>query len=324
MPAISVIVPVYNAETTLRRCVDSILKQAFVDFEVLLIDDGSTDSSGQICDEYGQKDSRVRIFHTENGGASSARNKGLDNAKGDWITFCDSDDYVYPDWLGNYHLQSGDRYGLLCQGIMSSKSLDNRINCEFHYGTEFKSDRLDGLERLFAGKILGYTGIKAFRRDIIQTEHLRFNTGIKLREDLEFVLRYLQFIDKIKCVKEAGYYYEVPDWNSKYKFNINNSLNFYRSAFKCVKYLGVGKGSPLRTEIREGYTNCLNIMFAGCESFSQRKRCLNEIVSILTTDYEESQIFRPTKFILRYDKSGILAQACYSIHSLLRKKNFKG
>lgn len=86
MPKISVIVPVYNTEKYLHRCVDSILAQTFTDFELLLIDDGSTDSSGAICDEYAQKDSRVRVFHKENGGASSARNLGLDNATGEWIT----------------------------------------------------------------------------------------------------------------------------------------------------------------------------------------------------------------------------------------------
>lgn len=88
-PKISVIVPVYNAESTIRRCVDSILAQTFTDFECLLIDDGSKDRSGEICDEYAEKDSRVMAFHKENGGVSSARNLGLDNARGDgshlWI-----------------------------------------------------------------------------------------------------------------------------------------------------------------------------------------------------------------------------------------------
>ena len=84
MPQISVIVPVYNTEKYLHRCIDSILSQTFTDFEVLLIDDGSTDSSGEICDEYAAKDSRVRVFHKENGGVSSERNMGLDNAYGEY------------------------------------------------------------------------------------------------------------------------------------------------------------------------------------------------------------------------------------------------
>ena len=99
MPQISVIVPVYNAEKYLHRCIDSILAQTFSDFELLLIDDGSKDNSGRICDEYAAKDSRIRVFHKKNGGVSSARNMGLDNAKGDWITFVDSDDWVKQDYL---------------------------------------------------------------------------------------------------------------------------------------------------------------------------------------------------------------------------------
>ena len=99
---ISVIVPVYNAEKYLHRCVDSILTQTFDNFELLLINDGSNDNSGVICDEYALKDSRVRVFHKENGGVSSARNLGLDNSKGEWIAFCDADDYALPTFLSTY------------------------------------------------------------------------------------------------------------------------------------------------------------------------------------------------------------------------------
>ena len=102
IPKISVIIPVYNTEKFLHRCIDSILTQTYTDFELLLIDDGSKDSSGSICDEYAEKDSRVRVFHKENGGVSSARNLGLDNAWGEWITFVDSDDYIEENFLKSF------------------------------------------------------------------------------------------------------------------------------------------------------------------------------------------------------------------------------
>ena len=89
---ISVIVPVYNTEKYLNRCVDSVLSQTYTDFELLLVDDGSTDSSGTICDSYALQDERVRVFHQVNGGVSSARKLGLDNAQGEWVTLIDSDD----------------------------------------------------------------------------------------------------------------------------------------------------------------------------------------------------------------------------------------
>lgn len=98
-PAFSIIVPVYNAESTLQRCVDSILAQTFEDFELILINDGSKDQSGDICDEYAAKDSRVKTVHKTNGGVSSARNAGLRIAQGEYIAFIDSDDYIDNDYL---------------------------------------------------------------------------------------------------------------------------------------------------------------------------------------------------------------------------------
>lgn len=99
MSEISVIVPVYNTEPYLRECIESILRQSYTDFEVLLVDDGSTDDSGAICDEYAKKDNRIKVIHTKNMGVSSARNIGLDNAIGNWIIFADADDELYKDAL---------------------------------------------------------------------------------------------------------------------------------------------------------------------------------------------------------------------------------
>lgn len=103
MPEVSVIVPVYNVEQYLCRCIDSILAQTFCDIEVILIDDGSKDTSGSICDRYAKKDSRVTVIHKENEGVSVARNCGLAIAKGKYIMFCDSDDYVETTWVEKLH-----------------------------------------------------------------------------------------------------------------------------------------------------------------------------------------------------------------------------
>lgn len=96
MPTISIIVPVYNVEAYLCRCIDSILAQTFTDFELILVDDGSPDNCSSICDEYAKKDSRIVVVHKENGGLSDARNTGLDIAKGEYIGFVDSDDFIHP------------------------------------------------------------------------------------------------------------------------------------------------------------------------------------------------------------------------------------
>ena len=98
-PVLSVIVPIYNSKEHLPRCIESVLSQSFSDFELLLVDDGSTDGSGAICDAYSAKDDRVRVFHKANGGASSARNVGLENVKGQWLTFLDSDDWFEENYF---------------------------------------------------------------------------------------------------------------------------------------------------------------------------------------------------------------------------------
>ena len=100
---ISIIVPVYNTEEYLDKCILSIMAQTYADFELLLIDDGSTDSSGSICDKYAAQDSRVRVFHKENGGVSRARNLGIDNSKGDYLLFLDSDDWLASDTFEILH-----------------------------------------------------------------------------------------------------------------------------------------------------------------------------------------------------------------------------
>ena len=104
MPQISVIVPVYKTEAYLRRCVDSILAQTFTDFELILVDDGSPDKCYAICEDYKAKDNRVSVIHKKNGGVSSARNAGLDAARGVFVTFVDSDDYVKPAYFLFYYI----------------------------------------------------------------------------------------------------------------------------------------------------------------------------------------------------------------------------
>ena len=101
MPKVSVIVPVYNTEKYLPRCIESILAQTFTDFELILVNDGSTDKSGKICDEYAKKDSRIVVIHKENGGVSSARNKGIEISQGELISFIDADDWITPLYLSD-------------------------------------------------------------------------------------------------------------------------------------------------------------------------------------------------------------------------------
>ena len=127
-PKVSIIVPVYNVEKYLHRCVDSILLQTFTDFELLLIDDGSTDKSVDICDKYALKDSRIRVFHKKNGGVSSARNLGIKKSNGVYILFVDSDDY-----LAKPTGDPDERNGLLSKE--DKATIDSFVSKEVNYGT---------------------------------------------------------------------------------------------------------------------------------------------------------------------------------------------
>ena len=202
MDLISIIVPVYNIEKYLDRCIQSILSQTYTNFELLLIDDGSTDSSGAICDSYAEQDSRVRVFHKPNGGVSSARNMGLDNANGEWITFCDSDDWVYDCWLQNY-VDNSDNVDIVCQGVELDYS--RMVNCfkqNEKVGFDYEGKIADGLELLHEYGLVGSMCIKLFKMDIVRINSLRLNPMFNYMEDEEFVIRYLSFCKNVKSIKK--------------------------------------------------------------------------------------------------------------------------
>lgn len=192
-PCLSVIIPVYNTEKYLPRCVDSVLGQSFQDFELLLVDDGSTDGSGFICDAYSEKDSRVSVFHKENGGVSSARNVGLKEAKGDWISFVDSDDELLPDGLQ-----------VMVGGISEKVSMVQAGFCEYENGRlitdtgtlKIKSSVVDRQQALmmlyqYEGVYMGYPVGRLFERKMIIENHITFDEHIVVKEDTLFVASYL-------------------------------------------------------------------------------------------------------------------------------------
>ena len=200
-PKISIIVPVYNVKEYLHRCIDSILVQSYTNFELLLIDDGSPDNCGQICDEYAAKDSRVRVFHKENGGVSSARNLGLDNASGEWIAFVDSDDYVDVDYLAELvaYTTLDNVDFVVTLNTISNYTKDNHI--------VLNHDDLI-LFSLYKFQDYGQPWGKLFRNEIIKKFSLRYNSQVHIVEDFIFVLYYLQEIDDIVLLTSDKYYYE--------------------------------------------------------------------------------------------------------------------
>lgn len=192
---ISIIIPVYNTEAYIPACVESILSQSYSDFEVILIDDGSTDGSGVICDEYARRDCRVRVFHKENGGVSSARNLGLDNASGEWIFFVDSDDQVLPGGLQTMVDCISDEVDVVLAGYKRFDKegnvvyeIDDRVVCLMDK-QESLSTLYEGYEKYY--NYLCYGCIRLLRNSIVQAKNLRFDTGLRIKEDTLFITQYI-------------------------------------------------------------------------------------------------------------------------------------
>ena len=181
MPKISVIVPVYNVERYLPHCIDSILAQTYTDFELLLINDGSKDDSGKICDEYAKINHQIRVFHKENGGVSSARNVGIDNSVGEWLVFADADDYFTPNAFVSFAKFLDLHYDFIlfnaikCKGSLSKKMF-NYTNCEKPHFFKLKGHAV---------------WAHLFRKSVIDNNKLYFNENLAYSEDLVFLYKYL-------------------------------------------------------------------------------------------------------------------------------------
>lgn len=199
---ITIIVPVYNAAKYLHRCIDSILVQSFTDFELLLINDGSTDNSGVICNEYQVRDSRVRVFHKENGGVSSARNLGIDNAKGEWVTFIDSDDWVEIDYLKYLFEKKED-------GFPVSAYIYERENEVFYekLNDSLITINVDCLTDVLMKGAYTTPYSKLYKYEVLKKENIRFNSKLTSFEDTLFVWTYLLYINEIRTIDKFTYHY---------------------------------------------------------------------------------------------------------------------
>ena len=207
---ISVIVPVYNTEKYLNKCIDSILSQTFTDFELLLVDDGSTDNSGIICDEYARKDKRVKVFHKENGGVSRARNLGIDNAHGEYLSFIDSDDYIRPTMYAEL-IAIADKYNvdLVSSDLLINNEVVKHKNIPENTVVSEEIVKRDIRPAFsFSGNIaLMEFKNKTFRRNTISD--CRFPEELCFQEDLIFMIQVYAVIKSMYYLPKVFYEY-VP------------------------------------------------------------------------------------------------------------------
>ena len=229
MDKVSIIVPVYNVEDCLSYCVDSLRQQTYKNIEIILVDDGSTDSSGEICDQYAREDDRIKVLHIENGGLSNARNTGVKESSTDWIVFIDSDDY-YDHRAIEYLVKLRDKYrvDLVATPVIEVRNYENSdFLGDFREKYSGKLDRRTALKQMFYGNYVGtHSGGKLYKKEIL----LRFPypNGM-LYEDLSLAYEHFASCENIAVSALNLYkYYRRPGSivNSKYSDRL---LDFYKA-----------------------------------------------------------------------------------------------
>lgn len=225
MPKVSIIIPVYNTSQYLRECLISICNQSYTDWECLLVDDGSTDKSGDICDEYAEKDSRFKALHIKNGGASCARNYGISKARGEWIAFVDSDDKVLPDYLKNLIIASESNRTDVVLSNYGGRQKDMHIkeNC-----------RLEGVQMVdyfLKNKIFALSAPygKLYKRSIILDHNIQYPQGIHMGEDMVFMINYMNHVDSASLITDSSYIV------NRVEGSLSTRYYSFESEYKCFE-----------------------------------------------------------------------------------------
>ena len=261
MELISIIVPIYKVEKYLCECIDSVLAQTYENFELILVDDGSPDNCGKICDEYAKKDSRIKVFHKENGGVSSARNVGLDNAKGEYITFIDSDDFVDKQYLERLYvdLKENGADVSIC-----------KISCYNEGATYLKRDVFPGKavitenKKEFENFICRYFSLKKYimgsacrslYKKYILEKH-RFDESLKICEDLLFLIGAFCQTKKISFIKSPLYYYRVNEESALHTYK-KNYLENHIALYSALDKILSKKNSKKINKALENYRSLL-------------------------------------------------------------------
>ncbi|MBQ1589082.1 MAG: glycosyltransferase [Oscillospiraceae bacterium] len=266
MNKVSIIIPVYNGEKRLKRCVDSILMQDYPDFELILVDDGSRDSSLQIMEDYARQDARVKAIHKANGGASSARNRGLAEAVGSYIQFVDVDDWLPMESTKllvremeahPVELVVGDFYRVVGENVSQKGSIEKS-------GILSRQDFADEMLRSPADLYYGVLWNKLYKREIIEKQALRMDESISYSEDMIFNLEYLLHVDAVAVTKAPVYYYHYTK-GSLVDQNLNLSSTIKMKTGVIGYYARFYKG----TFDTQGYQERLPVIYSYLLAFSR-------------------------------------------------------
>ena len=229
IPEVSIIIPVYNTENYLDKCIQSIVGQTFDNFEIILVDDGSTDRSGEICDVWARKDNRIKVLHQTNGGSAKARNAGLQQARGSYIGFADGDDRLEPNMLqvmidcahthesdvvivGHYDDYQGMNGKIVKQNVRNPKEFSCNSNSEFH----------DYFPKLLKAACFFQVWDKLYRRELIEQHHVRFDQSMPVGQDASFNIPLAALVNRVDVLAVPLYHYSCREGSM-------SSINFKES-----------------------------------------------------------------------------------------------
>lgn len=282
MPAISVIMPVYNSEKYLRDAIESVLKQTFTDFELLLIDDGSKDSSGIICDEYASQDSRIRVTHQENTGLCGARNRGLELARGEYIAFADNDDECCPDMLeSNYRAAKANnadmvKFGRTTHTLKNGKIYKTDVR-DLEKAVYEKEELVEKYLFLKNKDLLNTVWDGLFRATVIRENALHFDTNLRYGgEDMIFCMQIYPYLSKL--VMNPGIYYiqNIRNWHSTSAVNNAESVKGYIAVanvdMEVYSHLGLHDEVQRINNISSHYLIPLLLSLNQVKAFSDKQR----------------------------------------------------
>lgn len=276
--SVSVIIPIYKTEKYLAKCIQSVINQSYRTFELILIDDGSPDQAGQLCDEYAKKDRRIRCVHIPNGGVSNARNFGIQQASGQFIVFVDSDDWIKPDHLETL-LSVASEGGLgTCEIIRDITNDSKNI---------YTLNKQQGMISVLSSKGMGGFPVnKIYDREVIENFHLRFDSRFVMCEDLLFNLQYLHCMpnDKISCSRNQTYYYETRigavkgRYQRKHQYS-KSDLNEYEAVLEARKYCtNIEVQKAWNARLTKAAVNSLRALVAGKHTFGPDYQRLQTLV----------------------------------------------
>lgn len=263
-PKVTIIVPVYNNEIYLRQCVESLICQTLKDIEILLIDDGSIDRSGQLCDEYRKKDSRIRVIHKENEGLGLTRNRGMYEAQGEYFTFLDSDDYVAPDMYEKLWNQAKKYNAEACMcgttrvfdgveidyDLVLEKDFYNRVEIQNDIVYRMIGSAPDDVHESTLGYSMG-TGI--YKLDIVKKYHMKFYSEREYKmEDVLFKIEYYSYINGFTYISDSCYKYRCNDssLSRRYRSDLLEAIiKSYYKEFDILKQFGYKNGELYATRM---------------------------------------------------------------------------